>query len=55
MPIEFSHPLLCIHLKAGEVVTPLYVAQKPTLDCNERQSVVATYSMAFLNSTGWEA
>ncbi|WP_438983326.1 hypothetical protein [Vulcanococcus sp.] len=50
MPIEFSHPLLPstvrpdnfrIHLNTGEVVTPLYVAQNPNLDFNERQTVVA--------------
>lgn len=50
MPIEFSHPLLPstvlpenfrIHLNTGEVVAPLYVAQNPNLDFNERQTVVA--------------
>ena len=50
MPIEFSHPLLPstvlpenfrIHLNTGEVVSPLYVAQNPNLDFNERQTVVA--------------
>jgi hypothetical protein len=50
MPIEFSHPVLPstvlpqnfrIHLNTGEVVTPLYVAQNPNNDLNERQTVVA--------------
>ncbi len=50
MPIEFSHPLLPstvlpenfrIHLNTGRVVKPLYVAQNPNLDFNERQTVVA--------------
>lgn len=50
MPIEFSHPLLPstvlsenfrIHLNTGKVITPLYVAQNPNLDFNERQTVVA--------------
>ena len=50
MPIEFSHPLLPstvlpenfrIHLNTGKVVTPLYVAQNPNLDFNERQTIVA--------------
>jgi hypothetical protein len=30
-----------IHLNTGEVVTPLYVAQNPNNDLNERQTVVA--------------
>jgi hypothetical protein len=50
MPIEFSHPVLPstvlpknfrIRLNTGEVVTPLYVAQNPNYDLNERQTVVA--------------
>ncbi|MDP6851525.1 MAG: hypothetical protein QGH52_02470 [Prochlorococcaceae cyanobacterium ETNP1_MAG_8] len=50
MPIEFSHPILPstvqpenfrIHLNTGEIVTPLYVAQNPNYDFNERQTVVA--------------
>ena len=50
MPIEFSHPVLPstvlpqnfrIHLNTGEIVTPLYVAQNPNNDLNERQTVVA--------------
>jgi len=50
MPIEFSHPVLPstvlpenfrVHLNTGEVVTPLYVAQNPNYDFNERQTVVA--------------
>ena len=50
MPIEFSHPVLPstvlpqnfrIHLNTGEIVTPLYVAQSPNNDLNERQTVVA--------------
>jgi len=50
MPIEFSHPVLPstvlpqnfrIHLNTGEVITPLYVAQNPNNDLNERQTVVA--------------
>ena len=50
MPIEFSHPVLPstvlpqnfrIHLNTGEIVTPLYVAQNPNYDFNERQTVVA--------------
>ena len=50
MPIEFSHPVLPstvlpenfrVHLNTGEVVTPLYVAQNPNLDFNERQTIVA--------------
>ena len=50
MPIEFSHPVLPstvlpgnfrVHLNTGEVVTPLYVAQNPNYDFNERQTIVA--------------
>jgi|GEM_PF-575602 len=50
MPIEFSHPLLPstvlpqnfrVRLNTGEVVTPLYVAQNPNYDLNERQTIVA--------------
>ena len=49
MPIEFSHPVLPstvlpqnfrIHLNTGEIVTPLYAAQNPNYDLNERQTVV---------------
>ncbi|MCT0223799.1 hypothetical protein KQ310_01225 [Synechococcus sp. CS-1328] len=49
MPIEFSHPVLPstvlpqnfrITLNTGEVVTPLYVAQNPNDDFNERQTLV---------------
>lgn len=49
MPIEFSHPVLPstvlpqnfrIHLNTGEIVTPLYAAQSPNNDLNERQTVV---------------
>ncbi|MFM7674446.1 MAG: hypothetical protein ACKO5F_02410 [Synechococcus sp.] len=49
MPIEFSHPVLPstvlpqnfrITLNTGEVVTPLYVAQNPNYDFNERQTLV---------------
>lgn len=50
MPIEFSHPVVPstvlpgnfrVHLNTGEVVTPLYVAQNPNYDLNERQTIVA--------------
>lgn len=50
MPIEFSHPLLPstvlprnfrVRLNTGEAVTPLYVAQNPNYDLNERQTIVA--------------
>lgn len=50
MPIEFSHPLLPstvlpqnfrVRLNTGDVVTPLYVAQNPNYDLNERQTIVA--------------
>lgn len=50
MPIEFSHPVLPstvlpqnfrVHLNTGEVVTPVYVAQNPNYDFNERQTIVA--------------
>jgi hypothetical protein len=50
MPIEFSHPVLPstvlpqnfrVRLNTGELVTPLYVAQNPNYDFNERQTIVA--------------
>lgn len=50
MPIEFSHPVLPstvlpqnfrVRLNTGEIVTPLYVAQNPNYDLNERQTIVA--------------
>lgn len=49
MPIEFSHPVLPstvlpqnfrIHLNTGEIITPLYAAQNPNYDFNEKQTVV---------------
>lgn len=50
MPVEFSHPVLPstvlpqnfrVRLNTGDVVTPLYVAQNPNYDFNERQTIVA--------------
>lgn len=50
MPIEFSHPVLPstvlpenfrVRLNTGDVVAPLYVAQNPNYDFNERQTIVA--------------